>query len=138
MPYRITCNSLSRSEQFPFCSLDLSGYINKFRGISKSKSPNSSAEHRLKGSCPKQNTFLLCFLFCFGIFCFTSLSFLKACLIFLFFSFVLFFEKERQMEVKRERGQRQRAENIKLGGQGAGQDMEGVGRKEKMVQIQKY
>lgn len=93
MLYRITCNSFSRSEQFPFCSLDLSGYINKFRGISKSKSPNSSAEHRPKGSCPNQNTFLLCFLFCFGIFCFTSLSFLKVCLIFLFSPLSFFWER---------------------------------------------
>lgn len=41
------------------------------------------------------------------------------------------------MEVRREGGQRQRGENIKLGGQGVGQDMEGIGRKDIMVKYKK-
>lgn len=41
------------------------------------------------------------------------------------------------MEGRREGGQRQRGKNTKLGGQGVEQDMEGVGRKDKIVKIQK-
>lgn len=41
------------------------------------------------------------------------------------------------MEGRKEGGQRQRGKNIKLGGQGVGQDVEVVGRKNKIVKIQK-